>query len=399
MIKKLIIYITLFSSLLMAKSSYYSQNGFGLGGDVISVRSQGLGNSGGAILDSISLTSENPAFWYNFQTTSLQGLLYYSNQSTGKMDENFRSSSLGGFAMKFPIGEFIGVALGLKPEYRADYETVNMHNQPFDGDTIQFYNESSNKGGISEAFLGFGYKFGSRLSLGAKTKVLFGNYNFKNSTDKLDNGSIDTYYSEKLKMTGFQTEFGLGWNQKNNFTFGLSYSLHHNFQYRSLYNYYWGADSSTKNQDVQMPSKFTISLQKKIIKQLYFTSDFYYLQDYSDLVEKSNFFDEIKSDKSYYAGFGLERVHGQRIEKQFWKNFNYRVGAFYKTEPFYKNSDQIKDIGLSVGIGIPMNFNMTQLDVAFQYIQRSGFLEDEIGKESIYKLSIGITTGGLWFRR
>lgn len=399
MYKRLILSITICTSFLFAGNSLYTQNGFGLSGDILSVRSQGLGNTGGAILDSLSLTSENPAFWYNFITTSLQGFLDATSQETEKGDGGFHSSELGGFAMKFPVGEFVGVALGLKPEFRTNYKTENIHLQAFDGDTIPFYNESKYRGGISEAFLGFGYKFGSRLSFGAKTKVLFGNYDFTNDTDKGVDGTLDTYYSEKLKMSGFQTEFGIGWREVNNYAIGLSYSLHHNFQYRTVHNYLWGDDISTKNKDVKLPSKLSLAVRKKILKQLFFTSDFYYLQDYSDLVEKVDFFNQVKSDDSYLLGFGLERVHSRKIEKQFWKNFNYRVGAFLKTEPFYKQSEPIKDLGISMGIGIPLNYDMTQLDIAFQYIKRSGFLEDEIGKESLYKISIGITTGGLWFRR
>ena len=397
---KRILLITIIAiNILFAENSFYSQNGFGLISENISVRSQGLGNSGNAIVDSLSLTSENPAFWYNFETTSLQGELTAANQNAEKLDGGFRSSGLSGFSMKFPVGEYIGVAFGLKPNFRSNFETTNIHNQPFNGDTIVFVNESKYSGGISEAFLGFGYKLGSRLSFGLKSKILFGNYDFYNKTDKLNNSTMDSEYSEKLEMSGFQTEFGLGWNQRDNFTLGLSYSIHHSFNYRSHYDYYFGADQSTKNKDVKMPSQLTISLQKKLIKQLYFTSDFYYLQDYSNLVENVRFFSDIKSDDSYFVGFGLERVHGRKIEKKFWKNFNYRLGGFYRTEPFYKNNDQVKDLGVSAGFGIPMNFNMTQLDVAVQYVQRSGFLEDEIGKESIYKLSVGITTGGLWFRR
>ena len=402
--KKIILFTIVFTSLLFAENSYYSQNGIGLNGNVLSVRSMGLGNTGGAILDSISLTSENPAFWYNFQTTSLQGLMNYSNQSTEKMNENFRSSDFGGFSMKFPVGEFIGVALGLKPEFRVNYETSNLDSISFDGDDLMFYNETTNKGGISEAFLGIGYKFGSRLSFGLKSIILFGNYNYQNSTDKLNNGSIDSYYKEKLKMSGLQTELGVGWYQQDNFTFGLSYLIHHNSEYKSIIDYYWGPDSAI-SKSVKMPSKFTVSLQKKLLKQLYFTSDFYYLQDYSDLIKKVEFFDQneldeqVKTDNSYYIGFGLERSHSMRNNKKVWDNLDYRIGAFYKTEPFYKKSEQIKDIGLSFGVGIPMNFNLSVMDISFQYINRSGFLEEEIGKESIYKLSFGITTGGLWFRR
>ncbi len=399
MMKRTIVLLLLSISILMAESSYYSQNELGIMGNALSVRSQGMGQTGGAIMDSISITSENPAFWYNFQTTSLQGFLDYSNQFSEKGENGFRTSNLGGFALKFPVGEYVGVALGLKPEYRTDYTTTNLDSVPFDGEMINFYNKSELKGGISEAFLGFGYKLGSRLSLGAKAKLLFGNYNFYNYTDKNFDNSNDTRYYEKLKMSGLQTEFGIGWVEKNNFSLGIAYSLHNTFKYRTKIDYNFGPDSSNAHKKVKMPNKFTISLHKKLLKQLYFTTDLYYQGEYTDFVNEVAFFDEVKSNDSYFIGAGIERVHPQRWNSDLWKNFDYRAGIYYRNQPFYKENSEITDLGLSVGLGVPMNMNQTILDISFQYIRRSGYLEDEIGLETIYKVNFGITTGGLWFRR
>lgn len=384
--------------MLSAENSFYTQNGFGLKGSEISVRSMSLGNTGGAILDSLTLTSSNPAFWYDFETASLQGIFSYSSQESEKNSGGFEVSDFSSFSMKFPIGEFAGVAFGLKPDFRVNYETSNTEMLPFDGDTLEFLNDTEYKGGISEAYIGFGYKIGSRLSVGLKSILSFGNYDFYNfAQQKGDNNKSN--YHEKLKMAGFGTEIGVGWREKDKYAIAMSYSINHRFNYRSIFNFYRGPDKSTSNKKLEMPSKFTLALQKKLMNQLYFTSDFYYLQGYSDLVEKVDFFSNVKSDKSYYLGLGLERVHGEKKMKQFWKNLDYRLGAYYRTEPFYRQKGQIKDICLSAGLGIPLNFNMTMIDIGFQYINRSGFLEDEIGKETIYKLNFGITTGGLWFGR
>ena len=276
--KKILIVLLVVSTILFAESSYYSQNGLGLTSNILSVRAQGLGNTGGAVMDSISLTSSNPAFWYNFQTTSLQGLMNYSTQSSDKLDEGFRSSGLGGFAMKFPVGEYIGVVLGLSPQYRTDYNTNNIDSVEFDGNYIKFANESKYSGGISEAFLGFGYKFGSRLSLGLKTKLLFGNYDYVNTTDKSDNGIVNATYSEKLEMRGLQSELGIGWYQPNNFSIGLSYTMNNYFSceskanYKLYTDYYRGPDVNGIKQEVALPEKFTASLQKKLFKQFNFIS-------------------------------------------------------------------------------------------------------------------------------
>ncbi|MBN2281283.1 MAG: hypothetical protein JXQ65_11955 [Candidatus Marinimicrobia bacterium] len=397
--KKLLIFMTLVLSMAFSESSYYSQNGIGLTSDLLSVRGQGLGNTGGAILDSIGLSATNPAFWYNFETTSLQGFVKYSTQTSGKLQEGFRTSDLGGFALKFPVGDYIGVAFGLKPQYRTDYITNNLDSVAFDGEQIKFYTESEYSGGISEAFLGLGYKIGSRLSIGIKSKLLFGNYDYTNTTDKDDDGYYNSIMSEKLEMRGLQSEFGLGWNQPGNFTVGFSYTLPNLFSYKESINYYYGPDSDGKKEKLTLPEKYSCSIQKKLLKQLYFTSDFYYLRNYSDFVEKVSFFKNIASDDSYFIGFGLERVHENKFNKNYWKNLDYRMGLFYKTEPFFKQNEMIRDIGFSLGMGIPMNMDLSVVDLSFQYINRSGFLEDEIGKESIYKISLGITTGGLWFRK
>ncbi|MCK4295777.1 MAG: hypothetical protein KAX28_03865, partial [Candidatus Marinimicrobia bacterium] len=71
--RKLLALLILFSTVAFAQNSFYSSYGFGIESRSLPVRMIGMGNTGSAVEDSLSLNTLNPAFWNGFLSTSLQG--------------------------------------------------------------------------------------------------------------------------------------------------------------------------------------------------------------------------------------------------------------------------------------------------------------------------------------
>src|SRR6056297_619281 len=133
-VKAIIIGITLLLgiSFINAQNSFYSSYGLGKNYQNASVRMEGLGYSGSAIYDSLSTTSFNPALWHSFQTVSLQGRLDYSSMNTTKLNSNYQTAALGGLNVKLPIGNYTGLAFGIKPSYRVNTESDTAQSTPLD---------------------------------------------------------------------------------------------------------------------------------------------------------------------------------------------------------------------------------------------------------------------------
>ncbi len=395
--KKVLLLLLLLFTLNYAQNSYYSPYGLGLASKPQSIRMQGLGNSGTAISDSISLNSDNPAFWCNFITTSLQGTINFSSLDGEKTEDSPSFSNFSGFSMKFPVGKYMGFAMGLQPITRARGKQFRSDSVYYDNSYINYTNDVELIGGISEGFFGFGYKIGTYLSVGVKSKILFGQYLYQNITDLDADGFHNTITKKKMSIHGNQIGIGLGWNDPKRFSLSIYYNHPISFNYQTDYDYSVGPDSTNSESSSKLPASLQIGFYKKLPARLAISADFHYINKQENLFNEFNVYETGSCGESVYYGFGLERRPSRDYNRNFLNKFVYRIGAFSKTEPYYQNSSRIKEFGITGGIGIPFNMYMSRMDLAVQYSQRSGFLDKSVGKENIISLNIGITTGGLWF--
>ncbi|MFQ6616428.1 MAG: hypothetical protein ACE5HZ_06630, partial [Fidelibacterota bacterium] len=59
-----------------------------------------------------------------------------------------------------------------------------------------------------------------------------------------------------------------------------------------------------------------------------------------------------------------------------------------------RRTDALQERGLGLGLGIPFGFTGNQIDLAFRFSSRQGFLSDDI--EILRQLTIGLTLGDVW---
>lgn len=379
--------------------SGYSAYGFGIESRSLPVRFIGLGNSGSAVPDSIGLNSMNPALWNGFLTTSLQGQIGSSLLGEAVGDYQMGRTQFLGFAFKFPIGERVGIALGVRPRTRAYAQQSFVDSVALEEQSIFYSSEYQLSGGISEFFAGGGYRWNQYLRLGIIFRFYFGNYLTKGATDIDINGSVDSYYRKYMRIDGTQVGLGGHWTNASE-TFRAAAYLDYNlkFRYYRLYDFYYGPDSSTATESVQFPTTLRVGVSYCWRDRLALNADFQYALVPASLFQDFYLFEPTKSHNPVYFGMGLENIPSNKPGTQLRKKLYYRGGMYVGRTAVYR-TNSIVESGITLGLGIPFNRGLDRLDFAMILAQRSGFLDDTIGREQVLSFHASITTGELWFRR
>ncbi|MBN2601086.1 MAG: hypothetical protein JXR87_03735 [Candidatus Marinimicrobia bacterium] len=384
---------------LFGQTSYYSTYGFGLPSPAISARYLALGQTGIAIPDSISLNISNPALWDGFMTTSVQGQLSASTFSTSSGLPGATLSQFLGFSFKFPIGKDAGFAMGITPYSRMKGDLSISDSTEFFDSMVNYSSEVGVEGGISEFFLGAGYRISSRLSLGLKTRLFFGSYLTRMATDVDDDGSVNSYYRKYEVTRGSLLELGTYWiSQDRKLELGATYTQNLNFNYYRHFDYYFGDDTTMAAQSLKFPTTFQFGMRRKLGESLAFSADLAYSLVSSSLFNEFNIVNTSSTQNPIYIGVGLERQPTSKLNASYWQKMALRTGAFYKTEAVYQ-SDKLTETGVSFGIGVPFNHYSNRIDLAVVASIRDGFLSDTIGQEKLLSFYASVTTGELWFKR
>ena len=398
MIKRVAIVLLLTCS-LFGQTSYYSTYGFGLFSPAVSARYLALGQTGVAIPDSISLNISNPALWDGFMTTSVQGQLGASSFTTSSDWPGATQSQFLGFSFKFPIGKDAGFAMGITPYTRMKGIISFSDSIEFYDSMVSYNSDVDVEGGISEFFLGGGYRVSPRLSLGLKTRLFFGSYLTRMATDVDDDGSVNTYYREYAVVRGSQLELGSYWiGQNRKLELGATYTQNLKFDYYQHFDYYFGNDTTMAVQSLKFPTTFQFGMRRKLGESLAFSADLAYSMVSSSLFKTFSVVNTSSTQNPLYVGIGLEKQPASRINASYWQKIALRTGAFYKTEAIYE-AGKLSETGISFGVGVPFNHYSNRIDLAVVASIRDGFLSGTIGKETVLSFYASVTTGELWFKR
>jgi hypothetical protein len=399
MMMRRILTILLLTIPLMGQISYYSSYGFGMASAAVSARYLALGQTKLAITDSIGLNNANPALWNRFVTTSIDGQLGATSFTSDKGFPGAARVQFLGFSMKFPIGKDIGIALGISPYTRMIGELTYVDSTDFHGSMVPYRVDIDIKGGISQAYLGAGFRMNPALRLGLKVRLLFGNYLTKMASEINTNGAVTSYFRKYTILEGSQVGLGMHWNSPNR-KLAIGAYLDHNIslQYSGINDYYYGSDDSTAAKQIGYPTTIGIGLCQKLSKSLAFSTDLGYSIVSNSLYQDFYIFEASESQNPFFLGIGLEKQVSPRINAPLWQRLSFRTGAFYQTGSVYRDGG-ISETGVSFGIGVPFNHYSNRIDLAMVVSVRDGFLADTIGKEKVLSFYASITTGELWFRR
>jgi len=109
---------------------------------------------------------------------------------------------------------------------------------------------------------------------------------------------------------------------------------------------------------------------------------------------------------NWTARIGVQYTPDYRNTKQYLKAIQYRFGFFYGTDYVFLRSTQINKIGVSFGMGLPLNWSNkninkrgpSQINIG-AVIGQSGTTQNDLVKEQFIRFTFALTLNSRWFRR
>jgi hypothetical protein len=368
---------------------------------------------GGASLGSrhaVQINSANPASYNANDSLSfifdfgIDGTLSNYRGDAGTMktnDVNFRY-----FSLSWPVTRWFGAGMGLQPYSDMGYE-VAFTEALAGGQNA--YHSYQGEGTTSKAFFGVSVSPFKGLSLGANLNYIFGRLN--QNTSIVFNDPNLYYYSktEGTRLRDFTLTYGLQYDlelKKNQYlTLGVTFenqsdltALHRVFAYKAL-----SVSSGTltdtlefvpEGKDfIKLPSTFGVGLSFNKINKLEINADFYYAA-----WGKATFFgkkDELITNQSRISA-GFEYIPEAFSIRSYLKRIRYRAGIHQENSYLKLNNNQIKEFGISFGLGLPFPKSKSTANFALE-IGKKGTTKDNLVRDNYIKLSLYLNLYDYWF--
>ena len=315
------------------------------------------------------------------------------------------------------MGKF-GVGLGLLP-----YTSVGYNLQDLEGDQID--SEYDGNGGLNKAFFDLAYRFNNNLSIGAEL-----NYNF----GKIENNILQYQYDDEGNLVDFQT---LESNRSDlsglSFNLGLTYRaiLTEKLELQSGITYSPVSNISSTNQrsfttfdvnnpqpgegttvdvdlspdggpelrrtDLTLPSRFSIGAGIGQPRKWFVGADFTsrktsaFANPFITIDNK----DFIDANNLSVGGFYIPNFTSL---SSYWNRVVYRAGFNFENTGIRINNEDIKQFGMSFGLGLPVGDKGSNANVGFEFGKR-GTTDQNLIQENFINLRISLSLNDRWFEK
>lgn len=426
MIKRILtVFITLISINLVAQrsnSSPYSFFGIGEEFNPQTVEQASMGGVGAAYVSAFRLNFLNPAANADLRvaTYSIGGLANSLTIRDNTSKQSSNSTGLSYISLGFPIGQKAGFSAGMQPVSSVGYSLVN--NNDLNNDGLDDFTKFSGTGGANRIYASFGIKLMKGLSLGLEGSYIFGNVE-NNIVTQIDGIDRATKNQEINQIRGGILKVGLMYDKmlKNNLrlTFGTVFKLRNDFnatgtdKILSIKLTPTGLEIPKETlSDTPISGSIVNPLQTILGVGLGKTNVWYIGLDYEfqKSLENSDVNTVIANGYAYGDSNRIS-IGGFYIPKSnsissYWDRVTYRAGLkFEKTGLLVNNTTnannftEINNFGMSFGLSLPLNNQLSNLNLGLEYGKR-GTLDNNLIKENYFNLRLSLSLNDVnWFKK
>ncbi|HTM97171.1 MAG TPA: hypothetical protein VL088_00435, partial [Pedobacter sp.] len=179
--------------------------------------------SKGSIFNNINM--QNPATYAGISSVTLDIGMNgtFSELKNNSLKENSFNATLGHAAFAFNLGRRSGLSFGILPYSELGYNFKNT-TKVGTKDVDFLY---SGEGGLTKAYIGYGFGIGDHFKVGANLEYLFGNLSENRSTQyTTDAGAIHSRIQDRNSVGGVNYSYGAQYdiriNNKTSFVIGYS---------------------------------------------------------------------------------------------------------------------------------------------------------------------------------
>ena len=382
-------------------------------------RGRAMGGIGLGLRDNNQLNYLNPASYSASDTMSFLfdfGVMgSYTTLETSQMSSNYFAGHLDHIALAFPITKWWSASVGVLPYSKVGYSIKEETDDPNIG--LIDYLHTGN-GGINQLYLGTALEFFNAISIGANFKYLFGYIDLARSVDFPEENYFSSPEIESRTIVNdFVVNLGLQYHQmigeKLELTLGVIFDIESGLNAENTLikrNVFPGAgvpisdstyldpvfilEESTRAGKIVIPQNLGAGFSFKYDDRFLLGVD-YYEQDWTN----STFFNEnAPFAKSNSIRAGLQVIPNPRATRGYYNLISIRAGAHYSNSYLQLKGSQLKDSGISFGVGLPLRGGKSSFNLAFE-LGRRGTLENDLILENYKFLSFSLTLHDIWFMK
>jgi len=394
-------------------ASTYSALGIGefnYGGQI---QNQGMGGLGISFGTGWSANAVNPALTTRNTIFNFQASLNYKRIDVANDTENslVDGGGLSYLAISLPVktGKFTaGMGLG-------QISSINYRlkvDSPIANSALIANNYLEGDGGISEAYVNFGYLVAKNLSIGVHGSYLFGSSIRSNQLLVFDQKGVEvgraSEYYERISVSDVAVKVGAHYffktSEKSNLHLGAIYQTFGDVNGTAFAKLAPIGQASSPKTDgdliannergnIYLPSRygFGVSYEKnnKFVVGLE--------GQMQDFAQYRNFFGEpLSLQAAQKVGLGFQIVPDFTDFDKLLNRSTYRMGLEWMRTPYFINQTTINDIGINFGTSIPVN-QLSLVNMAMK-VGRRGTVDNGLIREAYVNFSLGFSLNdNSWF--
>jgi len=369
----------------------------------------------------------NPASYSSINLTTIDigayaGISSLSTSSvSGQNNSNFRLSHIN-FAV--PVSKHSALSFGILPYANLGYSYRQQGKTPINrastggiDTTITVNNTYSGEGGLSKAYIGYGFGLGENLNLGFNVGYIFGNEIQNRATEFPDLPNVlNTNIENSFSAGGINFDFGAQYNIKvsetRRFTIGYSGSSSSSLNTTQKFIVSQYLLTSDGVPDIARDSLISTNASGKINLPMIHRFGISYQKDGKYMIGADFRMGQWSNLSILGVNAGLQNSQSFAVGGQITPNIDaisnylavcdYRLGFKYDKTYINTNATDIKQYAATFGLGLPIpnerRTSFYKVNISAE-IGRRGTLDNGLVRENYCNFHIGFTINDKWFQK
>ncbi|MDR2385371.1 MAG: outer membrane protein transport protein [Tannerella sp.] len=380
-------------------NSPYSRFGYGRLSDHSIGTGRSMGGTGIGLRSSRQINPMNPASYSSIDTMTFLFDFGTSAQMSWFNDGTNKQHNINGnveyMAMQFPLHRQIAMSAGLLPLSSVGYSFINTGTSD---DDLSYTETYVGTGGINQLYAGFSFDvWKKRLAVGANLNYLFGSTNHLYRSNYNSNNPTSVYTLKILKVNDINLDFGLQYtqpvNKSDRWVTGLTYSPRSKLNNENIHTIESteSISDTIKNNLFELPAKYGLGFTYVRDNKFIIAADVSY-QEWSKI--KFNSLESNFNNRTKIAA-GMEFIPNL-YSRPFYNRMKYRAGLNYANSYIKINGKGYKELGVSLGVGIPVSDNRSFVNFSIEYMKILPEAKSMIS-EDYARITLSYTFNELWF--
>ncbi|CAM4104568.1 hypothetical protein SAMN06265348_103414 [Pedobacter westerhofensis] len=376
------------------------------------------------------INMQNPASYAGITLTTIDVGMSAGFTTLTKDDAKDKSfnATLSHLALAFPITTHSALSFGILPYSELGYnfaQKSTISGSATNGATQNVTSLYTGEGGLTKAYMGYGYRIGDNFRIGANVEYLFGNL--------IENKDLQFTDNAELDAGATSTSYGTRLQNKNSvagvaFSYGAQYDIHINSKMLVTLGYSGSSASTVNSTRTFLATKYAydgtedggVTIEtidstgtgKSNLKLPLVHNFGIVLQKYNRWMVGA----DVRMGKWSNLTIngvnqGLQNSRGASIGGQitpditsinsYWSKVDYRLGFSYDKTYIKLTDNDVKQVALTFGVGLPLANSRNafyKLNFTTEIGRRGTMVTNDL-RENYVNLHLGFTINDKWFTR